>query len=62
MEQVPIDAQTLVGPATDAAAAPKAMRGALACATAEFAVLLLRVSAVAILSSPILLAAVLLLG
>lgn len=62
VEQVPITAQTLAA-ATDAAvAAPKAVRGALACATAEFAALLLRVSAVAILSSPLLLGAFLLLG
>jgi hypothetical protein len=62
VEQVPINAQTFAGATTDAAASPGAVRGALASATAEFAVLLLRVSAVAVLSSPILLAAALLLG
>ena len=60
MEQFPSNAQTLVGTA-DAAVAPKLLGGTLAPCMAEAAVLLLRVSAVALLLSPILLPVALLL-
>lgn len=61
VEQFASNAQTLAA-STDAVVAPKLLRGALAPCMAEVAALLLRVSAVALLLSPILLPAALLLG
>ncbi len=62
VDQMTTDARTLAGAATAVAVAPKPLRAALAPWTAELAVLLLRLSAVALLLSPALLAAALLLG
>ena len=61
MEQFPSNVQPLVGTA-DAVVAPKLLGGVLAPCVAEVAVLLMRVSAVALLLSSILLPAALLLG
>lgn len=59
MDQVPSNSPTLIV-ASDAAAAPKVLHGAMAPWLAEFAVLLLRGSAVVLLLSPALLVAALL--
>jgi hypothetical protein len=62
VEQLTGNVQTLAGTARGAIAPPKPLRATLAPWMAEFAVLLLRLSALALLSSPVLPIAALLLG